>query len=173
MYFYAVKYKKIAILITFFSLWLTVYFASPSQEVFAVFLIFSLGIMHGSNDLFLISKVKITAKPLKLVFFYSSYVLTVLFASFLFYFIPIFALAAFIIFSAFHFGEQHWIETNTKSVNFNRILFLNYGLSILFLLFALNSNATIGVIFALTGLLINESLFSWIFIFSIIDSNGL
>tara|TARA_B100000809_G_scaffold73939_1_gene71710 strand:- start:7368 stop:8267 length:900 start_codon:yes stop_codon:yes gene_type:complete len=168
VYFYAVKYKKIAILITFFSLWLTVYFASPSQEVFAVFLIFSLGIMHGSNDLFLISKVKITAKPLKLVFFYSSYVLTVLFASFLFYFIPIFALAAFIIFSAFHFGEQHWIETNTKSVNFNRILFLNYGLSILFLLFALNSNATIGVIFALTGLLINESLFSWIFIFSII-----
>ena len=88
-------------------------------------------------------------------------------ASLLFYFIPIFALTAFIIFSAFHFGEQHWNDSNTESLFFNRILFLNYGLSILFLLFVLNSNDTLEVIFALTGLLINENWFSWIFIFSI------
>jgi Brp/Blh family beta-carotene 15,15'-monooxygenase len=162
------KYKEKAILITFFSLWLSVYFKGPTQEVFALFLIFSLGIMHGSNDLFLISKFKTTSKSLKLVFFFSSYILTVLVASLLFYYIPIFALTGFIIFSAFHFGEQHWNEAKTKNLNFNRLLFLNYGLSVLFLLFALNSNATIEIIFALTGLLINEIWFSWIFFLNII-----
>ncbi|MGY8932935.1 MAG: Brp/Blh family beta-carotene 15,15'-dioxygenase [Flavobacteriales bacterium] len=162
------KYKEIAILITFFSLWLSVYFKGPIQELSALFLIFSLGIMHGSNDLFLISKFKTTSKPLKLVFFFSSYILTVLVASLLFYYIPIFALTGFIVFSAFHFGEQHWNDFTTKSLNFNRLLFLNYGLSVLFLLFALNSNATIEIIFALTGILINENWFSWIFFFNII-----
>jgi len=110
--------------------------------------------MHGSNDLSLISKFKTTSKPLKLVFFLSSY-------------IPIIALTGFIIFSAFHFGEQHWNEAKTKNLNFNSLLFLNYGLSVLFLLFALNSNATIEIIFALTGLLINEIWFSWIFFLNI------
>ena len=36
-------------------------------------------------------------------------------------------------------------------------------MSVLFLLFALNSNATIEIISALTGFLINEIWFSWIF----------
>ena len=88
-------------------------------------------------------------------------------ASLLFYYIPIFALTGFIIFSAFHFGEQHWNEAKTKNLNLNRLLVLNYGLSVLFLLFALNSNATIEIIFALTGLLINEIWFIWIFFLNI------
>ena len=161
------KYKKSAILLTFFSLWLSVYFTNPSQVVFALFLIFSLGILHGSNDLLLITKVSKTSKPLQLALFFGSYIGTVIVASFLFYFVPIFALAIFILFSSYHFGEQHWNELNTKNINFNRLLFLNYGLSVLFLLFALNSEATLEIIFLLTGLSFDENWFIWIFTLSI------
>jgi Brp/Blh family beta-carotene 15,15'-monooxygenase len=160
------KYKKFAVLITFFSLWLSVYMTNPSQEAFALFLIFSLGILHGSNDLLLISKVNTSSKPMQLVIFFSTYIGTVLVASLLFYFAPSFALVAFVIFSAFHFGEQHWNESLTKSNSFNRFLFLNYGLTVLFLLFALNSAATLEIIYALTGFTFDESWFRWAFLIS-------
>jgi Brp/Blh family beta-carotene 15,15'-monooxygenase len=155
------KYKTVSILITFFSLWLSVYMTTPSQEAFALFLIFSLGILHGSNDLLLISKVNTSSKPMQLVIFTTTYIGTVLVASLLFYFIPGFALVAFVIFSAFHFGEQHWNESLTKSNSFNRFLFLNYGLIVLFLLFTLNSIAALDVIYALTGFTFDERWFKW------------
>ncbi len=160
------RYKKVAILVTFFSLWLSVYLTNPLQESIALFLIFSLGILHGSNDLFLISKVKMTSKPLKLLLFFSSYIGTVLVASIFFYVIPIFALTAFIIFSAFHFGEQHWDETFTKPTIFNRLLSLSYGLIVLFLLFTLNSAATYEIIFALTAFNFDPNWFVWILLLS-------
>jgi len=155
------KYKTVSILITFFSLWLSVYMTTPSQEAFALFLIFSLGILHGSNDLLLISKVNTSSKPMQLIIFTTTYIGTVLVASLLFYFIPGFALVAFVIFSAFHFGEQHWNESLTKSNSFNRFLFLNYGLIVLFLLFTLNSIATLDIIYALTGFTFDERWFKW------------
>ena len=158
------KYKKISILITFFSLWLSVYFTSPSQEVFALFLIFSLGILHGSNDLLLISKVNILSKPLQLVFFFASYIVTVLVASLLFYYVPVIALITFIVFSAFHFGEQHWHDSSCFGIRLNRLLFISYGLSVLFLLFALNSEATLEIIKALTGITFLTNWFVWIFV---------
>jgi len=134
---------------------------TPSQEAFALFLIFSLGILHGSNDLLLISKVNTSSKPMQLIIFTTTYIGTVLVASLLFYFIPGFALVAFVIFSAFHFGEQHWNESLTKSNSFNRFLFLNYGLIVLFLLFTLNSIATLDIIYALTGFTFDERWFKW------------
>jgi Brp/Blh family beta-carotene 15,15'-monooxygenase len=162
------KYKKIAILVTFFSLWLSVYFTNPSQEIFAFFLIFSLGILHGSNDLILISKVNTSSKPLQFIFFFISYFGTVLVASLLFYFVPSFALVAFIVFSAYHFGEQHWNDTIPNRSGFYRFFFLNYGITVLLLLFALNSAATLEVILALTGFTFDMNWFVWIFLLSVV-----
>jgi len=160
------KYKKIAILVTFFSLWLSVYFTNPSQEIIALVFIFSFGILHGSNDLLLIRKVNPTRKPVEIFRFFASYIGTVIIGTLLFYFVPVFALAAFIIFSAFHFGEQHWLDTLTTSIRFNRILFLSYGLTILFLLFALNSAATIEVIGSLTSVTVDKNWFHWLLLAS-------
>ena len=163
-YFWPMKYQKIAILVTFFSLWLSVYFTNPSQEIIALLLIFSFGILHGSNDLSLISKVNSSRKPVRLALSITSYVVTVVIASLLFYYVPIIALAAFIVFSAFHFGEQHWNETLNEVSSFKRLLYLTYGLALLFLLFYLNSAATLEIIFSLTQLTFHENWFLWLFI---------
>jgi Brp/Blh family beta-carotene 15,15'-monooxygenase len=162
------NYTKIAIIITFFSLWLSGYFSSPSQQVIGLFLIFSLGILHGSNDLKLISKVTTASKPIQLTLFIGSYIGTVLIASFLFYSIPSFALVAFVIFSAYHFGEQHFNTVSNNASTFNKSMFLSYGLTILFLLFNLNSTATVEIINSLTGLTFLTVWFQWIFTFTAI-----
>ena len=162
------NYTKIAIIITFFSLWLSGYFSSPSQQVVGLFLIFSLGILHGSNDLKLISKVTTASKPIQLTLFIGSYIGTVLIASLLFYSIPSFALVAFVIFSAYHFGEQHFNTVSNNTSTFNKSMFLSYGLTILFLLFNLNSTATVEIINSLTGLTFLTVWFQWIFTFTAI-----
>jgi Brp/Blh family beta-carotene 15,15'-monooxygenase len=155
------NYKNIAVIVTFFSLWLSGYFSSPSQQVVALFLIFSLGILHGSNDLLLISKVNKSSKPNQLFLFAGSYIGTVLIASLLFYYIPSIALIAFVIFSAFHFGEQHWNKISKIHSALDKAMFLFYGLTILFLIFALNSLGTLEVINALTGYSLNAEWFNW------------
>ncbi|MFT5677788.1 MAG: Brp/Blh family beta-carotene 15,15'-monooxygenase [Planctomycetota bacterium] len=162
------NYTKIAIIITFFSLWLSGYFSSPSQQVVGLFLIFSLGILHGSNDLKLISKVTTSSKPIQLALFIGSYIGTVLIASLLFYSIPSFALVAFVIFSAYHFGEQHFNTVSDNTSTFNKSMFLSYGLTILFLLFNLNSTATVEIINSLTGFTFLTVWFKWIFTFTAI-----
>jgi len=151
--FFPMKYYRFGILLTFFSLWLTVYFTEALQEGVALFLIFSLGILHGSNDLLLIDSVnkKKTSKRGSLLVFITTYIITVIIAASLFYFIPVLALIAFIIFSAFHFGEQHWHEILKTNNVFNFIYTTSYGLIVLLLLFTLNSDQTIAVIKELTG----------------------
>lgn len=158
------KYDKFAIVLTFFSLWLSVYFANPYQEMVALFFIFSFGILHGSNDVSLIAKVSTSSKPFHLALFVGSYVITVLVASLLFYFLPVVALIVFIFFSAFHFGEQHWSASLPTTSTLHRFIFLNYGLALLFLLFLLNTEATQDIIFSLTQLRFHEQWFLWIFI---------
>jgi Brp/Blh family beta-carotene 15,15'-monooxygenase len=160
------KYERIAILITFFSLWLSVSIINLSQEIIALFLIFSFGILHGSNDLSLIAKVNTSSKPWHLALFISSYVVTVFVASLLFYFMPIVALVFFIFFSAFHFGEQHWSASLNNTSWLNRFLFLSYGLAILFLLFYLNTETTQEIVFSLTSLNITAQWLQWICIVS-------
>jgi Brp/Blh family beta-carotene 15,15'-monooxygenase len=162
------KYTKIAIVITFFSLWLSGYFSSPSQQIIGLFLIFSLGILHGSNDLKLISKVNRVSKPIQLALFIGSYIGTVLIASLLFYYLPSLALIAFVIFSAFHFGEQHFNALPQTTSIFNKAMFLFYGLTILFLLFNLNSTATLEIINSLTGFTFQTEWFRWIIAFTLV-----
>jgi len=162
-----VKYKEIGILITFFSLWLSVYFAKSSQEIMAFFFIFSLGILHGSNDLKLISRVSASSKSIQLVYFFCSYIATVLVAGLLFYFLPIVALLAFVIFSAFHFGEQHWSELLIYKRSSNHFYFLNYGLTVLFLLFSLNHSATNDIIYELSGGTLSSNTYLIIFFVNI------
>jgi Brp/Blh family beta-carotene 15,15'-monooxygenase len=161
-------YTKIAIIATFFSLWLSGYLQSPNQEYAAFILIFSLGILHGSNDIKLLSKVDTSANTFKLVLYIIVYIAVVLIAGLLFYYIPTIALILFVIFSAFHFGEQHWNNIEGIGINFNRILFLSYGLSVLFLLFVCNPEPTIKIIFELCGIQFNSDWFVWLLAASVI-----
>lgn len=144
-------FKRIAVFITLISLWLSNYFNEPSQQILAFFLIFSVGILHGSNDLAIINKLKSSKDVRQLLLLFGSYVLTVIVAACLFYIFPLIALAAFILFSGYHFGEQHWSELYSVNANLRKMFYLFYGLAVLSLLFLLNSQETTKIIGLLTS----------------------
>jgi len=127
------------ILITLFFIIFSPFLSENIQNNIALILIFTIGIIHGSNDLKLIQKkTKNFSKNFffKVLFFY---ILIVLIGALIFFIYPLYGLISFIIFSAFHFGEQHLKKFEVKSGNkFLIFLFyISYGLIILNLLFYL------------------------------------
>lgn len=127
------------ILITLFFIIFSPFLSENIQNNIALILIFTIGIIHGSNDLKLIQK---KTKNFSKKFFFRVlffYILVVLIGALIFFIYPLYGLIAFIIFSAFHFGEQHLKTFEVKSGNkFLIFLFyISYGLIILNLLFYL------------------------------------
>ena len=92
------------------------------QNILGIVAILSIGIVHGANDLKIIStftKNDINSSKLK---YFSFYLLTVLMGGLLFFFLPSFALLFFVLVSCFHFGEQHW-ESKIKPNKYNSLLY--------------------------------------------------
>ena len=142
---------NISMILSFAGLWISSLFSSKLEIILGFILIFSFGILHGSNDILLINR--ISKDKIKYPFFkvLMSYLLTVLLAVIIFYFIPALALVLFIVFSAFHFGEQHWDyrKLNVPKTISNPYYFI-YGLFVLQLLFILNVQDVIEIIEAVT-----------------------
>lgn len=138
---------------TFFSLWLAVYFEYAVEDTLAYILILSFGILHGANDIKLL---QITGRSegrnysyIRILVYYVVFVLVV---AGLFFFIPAVALSLFILFSAYHFGEQHWIS-RTNDHKLTEVLFFTfYGLLVLLLLFSAHGTEVHTVVQKITGL---------------------
>ena len=130
--------NNILITTTFFCLWLTSQIPESVQYIIAFFFIFTLGILHGSNDLSIVSKIKNIATLKRLGLFLSGYVLVVIIAALVFYVAPKIALLFFILFSGYHFGEQHFHNIVKKDSIYRGFLFISYGLVVLFLMLFLN-----------------------------------
>lgn len=128
------------IVATFFSLWVSGFLSQLQQQTIALILILSLGIIHGAHDIF------ITKKLLKEKFQYfrilEHYILSVVSFAILYTFSPLVLIAIFVIFSAYHFGEQHWLEKLVKPVTLEIFFALCYGLVILGLLLRINFSET-------------------------------
>ena len=137
-------------------LWIT----SLLPEAFELFLgftlIFTFGMVHGSNDIMIVDKL---SKKTNSTFFktLSTYLVVVTSAILIFYFIPILALVLFILFSAYHFGEQHWEEVlSNLSLPLQKFFFFCYGLLILYLVFLFNVEEVIKIIHEITSLKLNN-----------------
>tara|TARA_R110000868_G_scaffold51203_1_gene162679 strand:- start:1231 stop:2136 length:906 start_codon:yes stop_codon:yes gene_type:complete len=162
-----IKIYNLSIVLSFFGLWITSLFSREIEIILGFILIFSFGIMHGSNDILLINSISISNSKTQHTFFrvLVTYLLTVLSAVIIFYYLPLVGLTLFILFSAYHFGEQHW---ENKSLNISKklkhIFFFIYGLLVLQLLFVLNSNDVIEVIFSITNQTISKDLIIYSFI---------
>ena len=109
------------------------------QGVIAFFMILSVGIVHGANDLQLIQK---KTQKKSQIFFLSSlslYIGVVLVGIFLFYLLPVFGLLFFVAFSAYHFGEQHLAsKISAATPSWLRVSsYVGYGLALFGLLFTL------------------------------------
>lgn len=147
------NYSNIAIVASFFGLWMDSYFSTKLQIISGFFLIFTFGILHGANDLLLIDKInteKTTQSKLKILGYYVIVVLTGLI---LFYIIPQLALLLFIVVSAYHFGEQQWLHVQVHFLKWLAILYqFMYGLSILLLLFIFHTKEVQSIIFSIANI---------------------
>ena len=154
------KVQKISVLTSFLGLWLTSYLSDTNQLILGFILIFTFGILHGANDLVLISQLE-NKKKQSFFKILISYIAIVLISVLLFTKIPIVALTLFILVSAYHFGEQHWqdIEKNGNKI-ITKIFQFNYGLIILLLLFIFNKKEVIEIVFKITTVSIAEKTIS-------------
>jgi Brp/Blh family beta-carotene 15,15'-monooxygenase len=142
-----VKLESIIIVGTFFSLWLAVIFEDVIEHVMAYLVILSFGILHGANDLKLLQKAenkkKSTRNYMKILLYY---VLFVFGSVLIFYLVPSLALVVFVLFSGYHFGEQHLISKTIRASFKTSVLYFAYGTFILFLLFNSNNLVTAKII---------------------------
>lgn len=159
------KINNISILLTFLGLWVTSMFSGRFEILFGFMLIFSFGILHGSNDILLINKLSDSKTKYPFFKVLITYLFTISVVIILFYFFPIIALLLFILFSAYHFGEQHWEFKNLINQDSQKeIFYVIYGLFILFLLFVLNKTEVIEVIQSITHYTMNEHWIDYLFV---------
>ena len=150
------KFQRFAIVISFFFIWLSGFLTEQLQMLTAFLLVFSFGILHGANDLVILNKMQgkndSTSYFKNLLF----YILTVFSTVFLLYLFPILGVLIFVLISAYHFGEQHWLfklETDSKLINLFVII---YGSFILLLLFQFHSKEVKLIVFEITNYPISE-----------------
>ena len=157
--------KTVKLLLTFFFLWVTTQFGIDIENLLAYIFVLSLGILHGSNDLKLIGNFSGEKKytfSTKL----SIYIFVVLFSFCFFLIFPSIGLLLFILFSGYHFGEQHLAE-KIRSKHWSKyFLYLIYGLLVFFLVFHTHSDEVIDIIYDITNINLNASFFSYFLFFT-------
>lgn len=146
--------KNWALLATFFSLWLSTQLSEGFQDYLAYFFILTFGVLHGANDIVLLTKQNKNLRTLRALI---PYILIVLAVTFLFFFYKSIVLALFIIVSGYHFGEQHFRGKLKESNWLQSIFFTFYGLTILFMIFYTSMNEVQKIIFDVTGYMINAT----------------
>ena len=78
--------KNFSIVSTFFALWISTYFNVTSEDFLGYFLILSIGILHGSNDLKIIIKTSIKYRGLSFFKLLMGYIFIVVLVGVSFYF---------------------------------------------------------------------------------------
>jgi Brp/Blh family beta-carotene 15,15'-monooxygenase len=127
------NYENIALFLTFFLLWVSIQFGEVVEDFLAYVMVISLGILHGANDLLILSiKDKKEKSLLKNLIIYISIIILCLV---IYLFSPFVAILFFVLLSSYHFGEEHLSERINVNVVFNFFYFLGYGMFIFSLLF--------------------------------------
>ena len=150
--------KKIygfSIVSSFFGLWITSLLPENIELTLGFLLIFTFGMIHGSNDILIINQIK-KYSDYNMFKVLLTYLMVVSLAVLIFYFTPILALILFICFSSYHFGEQHWEGLLLKlNKSLKIIFFFCYGLLILYLVFFFNLSSVINIIYEIAGIKLN------------------
>lgn len=150
---------------TFFCLWLATYFSAGIQAMLAFSTIATVGLLHGANDINIIrrgSDTLITNRSsLKTI---GVYVITILVVIGLFMFIPVLAISLFILFSGYHFGEQHLKNKLHLSAQGSLAFYTVYGMTILTMIFYAQSQEVIPIISGFIGISLTEEFFKVLFL---------
>jgi len=143
---------KFSIVTSFLGLWIATHIPEKFELILGFILIFSFGMIHWSNDLLIINKILEKSKYYSKFNILVAYLMIVSLAILIFYMAPILALSMFVIFSAYHFGEQHWEKSFIKSNNsLKSVFYFCYGMLILQLLFTFNDIGVKFIVNEITG----------------------
>lgn len=135
----------------------------------ALFLILSLGIIHGANDLKLLQQKKTKTFKIDFILLLIIYIGVVLLGVVVFYSIPQYGLLAFVLVSSYHFGEQH-LEINFTNVKktppWVHLIYFLYGATIFGLLFYLQADTVLPIIEQISGVYLSPHFFQFLLIAS-------
>ena len=152
------KNYQIGILTTFVFMLLAFLLSGSFMDIFWGFGVITVGILHGANDLEILSK-KFKGGVNKLYLrFLMLYLLVVILGAIFFFTLPSLALLIFVIFSSYHFGEQHW-ENKLAMYRYNFLFYTIYGALIFFLIFTLQYDEVVVVIDRISGYTLTYELF--------------
>ena len=112
--------------------------------------VLTIGIIHGANDLYIVSKIRKTTIKHHFGYLFVIYVLFVFVMVFALYRFPIWSLLLFVVISSFHFGEQQWYQkTIAKSARVH-FFYAAFGFMLFALLFFTHKSQTANIIFEIT-----------------------
>ncbi|GAA4281998.1 Brp/Blh family beta-carotene 15,15'-dioxygenase [Gaetbulibacter aestuarii] len=159
------NFYNIAIVLSFVGLWINAILPQNLEIILGFLLIFSFGILHGSNDILILDTIENKKSQFPFLKILITYVITVLIVVVVFYMLPSFALLLFILFSGFHFGQQHWEHKDLNvSMVVKNMFYAIYGLLVLNLLFVCQSKDVINIVDIITGQKITVTLIQYTFI---------
>ena len=121
-------------------------------------LILTFGIIHGANDILILLKGKKTNKY-SIVIHTFKYFSVVLLICLVFFNLPVISMLFFVLFSAYHFGEQQWTifeNNNSSSLTF---FYFVFGSLIFLILFTLNSKEVSDIMYDITSFYIPEHVY--------------
>ena len=147
---------RIIIFLSLFTLFLSNNLSGDYFYFTCYALILTFGVIHGANDILILLKGKkattkaVINKTLK-------YFLIVVLICLVFFNLPTISLLFFLLFSAYHFGEQQWTIFENKNSNTLTLFYFFFGSLIFTMLFTINSSEVSDVIFDITKFYIPKS----------------
>lgn len=144
-----VNYQDFKIIFTVFLFWFSIQFGEIVEDTAAYFMVLTLGIVHGANDLLILKKNEKNRKR----FFRSvvGYLMLITICVLSYFLNPFISLLLFILLSAYHFGEEHF-EHQIKAPNWlSYSIYLVYGLLIFLMIFYENINQVNTIVSDLSG----------------------
>jgi len=133
------KYYQFTILLTMLLIVVGLLLNKVLADTFGLFLIFSAGLIHGANDIRLLQKKYKNTRFRFFLLLILVYISVVFLGAILFFYLPNFGLFFFVLFSGFHFGQQHWdsfLKQKVASHLIKQLGYTLYGLLVFGLLFS-------------------------------------
>lgn len=117
---------------------------------FAAINVLTIGIIHGANDLYILSKIRKTTTKQHFGYLFVIYVLFVFVMVFALYRFPLWSLLSFVVISSFHFGEQQWYQKTIAKSATVYFFYAAFGFMLFALLFFTHKPQTANIILEIT-----------------------
>ena len=143
------NYENFMLFFTFFLFWVSIQFGEVVEDFLAYIMVISVGILHGANDLLILSTKE--QKDKKLIKNLLIYIGIIILCVVIYLFSSFVAIVLFVVLSGYHFGEEHLSHKINVNFVFNTVYFLSYGLFIFALLFYQSMSDVDVIMIELTG----------------------